>query len=378
MKIINSAHGIFLPWQKNYSNHYFFGLLRRKLLAITHLLLLLFFTTLAFAKEVNIYIWAGYLPTSVIEQFTKETGIKINLAEFDSNETLFAKLKTSPKAGYDIIVPSSYYVDRMQRQGMLYKIDKNRLSNFKYLNPAFLHKPFDPNNDFSIPYIWGSTGIVINKKYFDSKTINKWSDFWEPRFADQLMVLDDMQEAFSMALITLGYSINDRDPKHIYEAYLKLNSLMPNIKIFTSDSEKNIYIDEDVSVGMGWSGDIFDARQENNDLEYIYPADGFVIWLDCLAIAKNAPHVEQAYALINFILRPDIAKQISLETGYSLPNSAAVKLLPKDMQNDPIANPEAKVIAKGQFQQDLGDSVELYAKYWDALKTGGTIKEMIK
>jgi spermidine/putrescine transport system substrate-binding protein len=331
-------------------------------------LLLIGAAAFAQSNELNIYTWTGYMPDSVIQKFEHENGIKINLMEFDSNETLYTKLKANPKAGYDIIVPSAYYVDKMSRQGMLHELDKSKLSNFKNLAPMLLNKPFDPGNRYSIPYCWGSTGIVVNRKYIDPKTVTKWQDLWNPKYHNQLMMLDDIREAFGMAMQTLGYSINDRNPAHIKQAYLKLKALMPNIKIFNSDAEQNIYIDEDALIGMGWSGDIGLAQEENKDLVYIYPKDGFSIWVDCLAIAKNAPHIEAAHKFINFIMRPDISAEISIINHYPSPNLAAFKLLPANMRNNPMINPASDVLKKGEFELDLGDAIGVYTKYWELLK----------
>jgi spermidine/putrescine transport system substrate-binding protein len=331
-------------------------------------LLLIGATSFAQSKELNIYTWTGYMPDSVIQKFENETGIKVNLMEFDSNETLYTKIKANPNAGYDIIVPSAYYVDKMQKQGMLHELDKSKLPNFKNLSPLLLNKPFDPGNKYSVPYCWGSTGIVVNRKYIDPKTVTKWQDLWDPKYHNQLMMLDDIREVFGMAMQTLGYSINDRNPDHIKQAYLKLRLLMPNIKIFNSDAEQNIYIDEDALIGMGWSGDIGMAQEENKDLVYIYPKEGFSIWVDCLAIAKNAPHLEAAHKFIDFVMRPDISAEISITNHYPSPNLQAFKLLPSNLRRNPMINPASDVLEKGEFELDLGDAIGTYTKYWELLK----------
>ncbi|MCK4869812.1 MAG: spermidine/putrescine ABC transporter substrate-binding protein [Gammaproteobacteria bacterium] len=336
------------------------------------LIFTLVITSASYATNVvNIYTWANYIPQSIITKFEQQTGITVNLSEYDSNETLYAKLKTSPDAGYDVIIPSSYYVERMRKQGMLHKLNTKRLRNYKHLNPLLLNKTFDPGNKYSVPYFWGSTGIVINKKYFNPKTINKWSDLWQAKYKNQLLILDDMREAFAIAFIKLGYSINDTNPTHIKQAYLLLKKLMPNIKLFNSDAENNIYIDEDATIGMGWSGDIYSARPENKDLTFIYPKDGFSVWIDCMAITKYAPHLANAYKFINFIMQPKIAAQLSLITGYAPPNIAALKLLPKKMCTDPLVNPSKKTLLRGYFQEDIGKATGLYTKYWELLKIGG-------
>ncbi|MBN2689791.1 MAG: spermidine/putrescine ABC transporter substrate-binding protein [Gammaproteobacteria bacterium] len=335
------------------------------------LLLLISISASAHNKTLNIYIWSDYVPDKVINQFEQTTGITVNVSNFDSNETMYAKLKTAPNAGYDLILPSSYYVARMRKEDMLHFIDKDQLPNFKYLNPLLLNKSFDPDNNFSIPYLWGSTGIVVNKKYHQIKNIKNWSDLWQTKYKNQLLMLNDMRETFGISLITLGYSINDQDPVHIKQAYLRLEELMPNIRLFNSDAEQNIYIDEDITLGMGWSGDIFLASQENHNLKFIYPKNGFSIWIDCWAIAKNAPHIANAYKFLNFLMQPKIAAEISAQQGYSTPNLAAIKFLPKKIKQNKIINPNPNILKRGQFQNGVGAARIIYAKYWQLLKLGG-------
>lgn len=320
-------------------------------------------------KTLNIYTWGNYFPQEIINQFTKETGIKINISQYDNNETMFAKLKTLKYPGYDIVIPSSYFVERMIKLGMLQKLDKSKLTNRRNLNPLLLNKPFDPKNNYSIPYFWGTIGIIVNTKYIDKRKITSWQNFWDAAYKDQLMILNDMRDTFGMALLSLGYSINDVDPKHIEAAYLKLKKLLPNIKIFNTDTIPNIYIDEDAIIGMAWSGDCKLAQQENPFLQYIYPQEGFALWLDSFAILKDAPHADNAHKFINFMLRPEIAKHTSLTLGHSTANLAAFKIMPKKTQQNHVAYPNNEIMLRGELQLDLNEEARrIYEKYWERLK----------
>lgn len=319
-------------------------------------------------KILNVYAWSGYLTDSVIQKFEEETGIHINHSTYSNNEVLYAKLKASQDAGYDIVMPSSYFVSRMVKQGLLQKLDKTKLKNMRNVDPTFLGKEYDPHNTYSIPYLWSATGVAVNNKFHDPALITSWKNLWDNRFLNQLLVLDDTREDFSIALITLGYSVNDTNPQHIHEAFEKLKKLMKNIKLFNTDAQRSIYLDEDITIGMGWNGDIFLAKQENPSLEFIYPKEGFVITLDNIAIPKDAKHVENAHRFINFILRPEIAKEISLTTGFSTANQAAHDLMPKEIKTDPILYPSAAVMRKGYFQTDVGTVAPLYEKYFERLK----------
>lgn len=333
--------------------------------------LLLTFSCAAFASDdmVNVYAWSGEVPDAVIKQFQKETGIKVNFSTYDSNETLYAKLKAVDNPGYDVIEPSSYYVDRMRKEQMLEPLDKSQIPNIKYLDTEFLNEPYDPGNQFSMPNLWGVTGIFVNKKYFDPSTIQRWSDLWQPRFDNQLLLLDDVREVIPMTLMSLGYSANDNNAEHIKQAYQQLLKLRQNIKLFVSDAAASIITDEDATVGMTWNGDLYRAKQSNPNLVFIYPKDGFVIWVDCFAIPKNAPHYKNAVKFINFMMRPDIALQSSMAYFYATPNLAAQKMLPANIRNSPIIYPSHDILKNGQFQTDLTDqTVALYAQYWEMLK----------
>jgi spermidine/putrescine transport system substrate-binding protein len=285
---------------------------------------------------------------------------------------MYAKLRASKSAGYDVVMPSSYFVDRMRRQNMLELLDKTKLSNWKNLNPEFLHPPYDPKVEFSVPFIWGVTGMFVNEAYHPKGSVTKWTDLWRPEFKDSLMLLDDTREVFSMALISLGYTANDRNPEHIKQAFEKLKALMPNIKVFSTETVISIIIDEDATLGMAWNGDEFKAQQENKQVRFIFPADGFVIWVDNFAIPKNARHKLEAYEFINFILRPDIAKRIALATSFPIANRAGQALLPPEIRNNPTVYPPESVLKHGQFQTDVGDeTLALFEKYWEQLKMSG-------
>jgi spermidine/putrescine transport system substrate-binding protein len=337
------------------------------------LFFLIFFllsTTLSAKQVLNVYNWTDYLPADLIKQFENETDIRVNYTEYDSNETMYAKLKSNPNLGYDVIFPSSYYVQKMAKEHMLMPLDKRKLPNFKYLNKTLLNQGFDLNNQFSIPYLWGTTAIVVNKNYVDPKKITGWNDFWRPQFKNQLLLFDDMRAVFAIALFRLGYSSNDTNPEHIKEAYLQLKALWPNIKLFSLEAEQNIYIDEDAYIGMGLNGEIYNAKTENPNLVYIYPKEGFELWMDNISIPVGAPHFEAALQFLNFILRPEVATKISVATGFSTPNQGAIPLLPEAMRKNATLNPPGATLKKGHFLLDLGETNAIYEQYWNKLKIG--------
>ncbi len=323
------------------------------------------------ANVVNVYNWSGYIPEKVLQLFTKQTGITVNYSTFDSNQELYAKLKASPNAGYDVIVPSANFVTKMRDQHMLQPLDKSKIPNLKNLNPWLMNRSFDPHNRYSIPYLWGTTAIIINTKYYPHVDITSWQQLWNKKFRDQLLLLNSAREVFAVALKSLGYSLNDTNPQHLRQAYQKLIKLLPNIKLFNGEASQTIFMDEDAMIGIILNGDAYLAQQQNPNLRYIFPREGVNIWIDNIAIPKNAPHLKNAYRFINFLLQPKIAKMIALDMHYSSPNLAAIRLMPKNIRDNHILYPTKAELKHSEFQRDVGAANHLYQHYWALLKING-------
>jgi spermidine/putrescine transport system substrate-binding protein len=317
-----------------------------------------------------VYNWAEYLPKKVLQQFIKETGIKVRYSTYDSNEAMYAKVKTVKGAGYDILVPSTYYVDRMRREGLLQPLDKSRLINLGNLNPRLLDQPYDPNNQYSIPYLWGTTGIAYDTDKVPPGTLTRWAELWDPAYRNKLLLLNDMREVFSMGLKVLGHSINTTDKSQIQAAYEKLAEIMPNVRVFDAESPKTKFLAREVAAGMLWNGEAYMANKENSRIRYVYPKEGAMMWMDSLVISAGAGNVDGAYQFIDFVLRPEIARQISEEVGYSSPNLAAIKLLPEKVRNNPTVYPSDEDLKNAEFQSDVGEALPVYDQYWQRLKAG--------
>lgn len=335
---------------------------------LTLILLSVIMNAAAATQVINVYIWGGEIPKQVIDQFEKETGIKVNFSTYDSNETLYAKLRASKNTIYDIILPSSYFVERMKKQGMLTHIDKNKISNLHNLDPLFANHDYDPNNQYSIPLVWGATGLFYNRGQIKNP-LTTWNQLWSNDYKNKLLLLDDSREVFAIALMSLGYSPNDDNTQHITEAYKKLLSLIPNIKLFSSEGIQAILIDEDSVAGLVWNGDAYKAQNENKMIQFTLPLEGYVIWVDCLAIPAHAPHLKEAYRFINFLFRSDIAAEIGLIQGNAITNQAGRALLPLEIQNNPIIYPSTETLSHGHFQRHPSENtLALYNQYWQQLK----------
>lgn len=320
-------------------------------------------------KTLNLYIWSEYIPDALIAAFTKETGIKVNLSTYDSNEAMYAKVKLVGK-GYDLIVPSSDHVGLMRREGLLLPIDITKIPNFSLIAPQFTNQGFDPGNKYSVPYMWGSTAIAVNTAHFKEESVQGLADLWKPEFKGKLLLPNDVREVMGIGLKSLGYSINEKNPEHLRQAFAKLQGLMPSVRVFDSDSPKQALLSGEVSVGLIYNGEAYVANGENKAIRYIFPKEGFSLWLDSFCIPKGAQHVEAAYRFLDYVLRPKVAAAISQEMGYSSPNTKAMEHLPEGMKNNPIVNPPPQEVARGEFLDSLDEqTLKLYEEYWVKLKT---------
>ncbi|HIF9230831.1 TPA: extracellular solute-binding protein [Photobacterium damselae] len=316
-------------------------------------------------KQLVFMNWGPYISTELREQFTKETGIKVIYSTYESNETMYAKLRTHPE-GYDLVVPSTYFVAKMRDEGMLQKIDKSKLTNFNQLDKNYLDKPFDPSNDYSIPHVIAMTGLAVNTDMYNPDDFNSWADLWRPELKGQLMLMDDTREVFHIALRKLGYSGNTTDPKQIDEAYEELKKLMPNVLVFNSDNPAAPYLSGEVGLGMLWNGSAAAAQKEGLPIKLIWPKEGGIFWVDSLAIAKNAKNVEAAHKMIDFLLRPEIAAKISEETGYL----TAVEKSNAKYKDNPTLFPPKEDLDRGEWQDAVGTMNNRYENYFLELKAG--------
>ncbi len=321
-------------------------------------------------EQLYIYNWTDYIPSDLVSKFSKETGIKVNYSTFESNEEMFSKLKlTGAKTGYDLVFPSSYYISKMAKENMLLPLDKTKLTNLKEIPQNLLDKDFDPNNQYSLPYVYGLTGIAVNSAMIDPAKVTSWGDLWKSEFKGKILLTADSREVFHIALLLDGKSPNTTNESEIKAAYDRLLGLMPNVASFNSDTPELPYIQGEVDLGMIWNGSAYNAAKENPDIQFIYPTEGAIFWMDNYAIPKNARNVEGAHKFIDFMLRPEHAKIIIERMGYSMPNNGAKALLKPEDANNPLLFPPEEEIVKGVFQSDVGEATEIYEKYWNLLKT---------
>jgi len=321
-------------------------------------------------KVLNVYAWSEYLPQDSIDAFEEEYGIEIVYSTYDSNEDMYAKLKLLDGKGYDLVIPSTYFIDQMQKEGMLAKIDKTKLSNFKDIKKNLLGQDFDPNNDYSIPYLWGSAGILVNKKHIDPATVTSWADLARPEYKGRILMPDDMRDALGIGLLSLGYSSNSVNEAEIKAAYEWLLALKPNVRVFSSNNSTQPMAVEETYIGAIWNGEAYLAWEENDNLEFIYPKEGGIVWVDSFVIPVGAEHPDNAHKFIDFMLNAENGALAVEEFRYSTASEAAQAVLPQELQESHVISPTAEDLKGSEITLNVGEATKIYEKYWEMFRTG--------
>ncbi|TCM92819.1 spermidine/putrescine transport system substrate-binding protein [Paenibacillus sp. BK033] len=300
----------------------------------------------------TIYNWGDYIDPELLDEFQKETGIKVIYQTFDSNEAMMTKIEQGGTT-FDVSIPSEYAIDKMKEENLLIPLDKSKLPNLKYIDPSFLNLSFDPDNKYSIPYFWGTVGIVYNPDLTDLK-FHSWDDLWDPSLKNQILLLDGAREVIGMGLNSLHYSLNDTNEEHLQAAKAKLGTLTPNVKAIVGDEIKLLLANEEAAVGLVWSGDASEIMSENEKLDYVVPEEGSNLWFDNMVIPKTAKNIEGAHKFINFMLDPEHAAQNAEYVGYSTPNAKALEYLPEEISGDKRFYPDKELTEKLEVYKNLG------------------------
>jgi len=287
--------------------------------------------------ELNLFGWSEYVPQSVLDGFTKETGIKVNFETYASNEELLSKL-VAGGGSYDLVQPSDYAAEVMIRQKLLAPLDPALLPNLKNLAPEFRHRPHDPDGAFTVPYMSGTVGIVVNTEKVKIP-VKGYGDVFQAAFKDRIVVLNDTRELVTWALYTLHLPINTITPESLAAARPVVAGWVKLVKVFDSDSPKMALLNGDVDVGIVWSGEAAILWKENKKFQYVIPAEGAHQFIDVLAIPANAKNKAAAHRFIDYILRPEVSVLISEAFPYTNPNLAARKLLTPEQLANPASYP---------------------------------------
>ncbi|MCE9584528.1 MAG: spermidine/putrescine ABC transporter substrate-binding protein [Planctomycetes bacterium] len=321
-------------------------------------------------KELHLFIWANYIDPAVLRDFEKESGIKVVEENFDSNETLRAKLEAGA-TGYDVIVPSDYTVQGLKKAGLLAELDLSNIPNAKHLSKRFQQIWYDPGNKVSIPYLWGTTGIG----YDVTKVVpppTSWADLFAKenleKYKGKIGMLDDAREALGAALRFRGNSVNSVDRKEIEQARDLLVAQKPSVARYDSETYDDMVSAGTLVMAQGWSGDFAKAHAENPNVRFVVPKEGGVTWADNLAIPKSSANKAAAEAFIDYLMRPEISARIVNFIRYPSSNEDAKSLIKPEILNDPGIYPPPAILDNLEWIHDPGELGDLYDNAWTELK----------
>lgn len=330
------------------------------------------------AGEVYVYNWGEYIDEDVIAQFKEETGIDVIYDMFETNEEMYPVIEAGG-VKYDAVCPSDYMIQKMIENNMLAEINFDNIPNIKEIDSKYMDmsRSFDPENKYSVPYCWGTVGILYNTSMVAPEAApTKWSDLWDEKFKDNILMQDSVRDAFMVALKSLGYSMNTTNEAEIAEARDLLIKQKPLVQAYVIDQVRDKMIGGEAAMGVIYSGEMLYIQQEVADLgldyslEYVIPEEGTNLWLDSWVIPANAPNKENAEKWINFLCRPDIAKKNFEYITYPTPNKGAFDLLDSDLQNNKAVFPDTDSLKNCEVFQYLGTDVDsIYNEYWKEVKS---------
>jgi spermidine/putrescine transport system substrate-binding protein len=324
------------------------------------------------ADEIFLYTWVEYMDPDIKTQFEEECGVKVTETNFDSNETLLATLQAGG-ADYDIIVPSDYMVQIMIDEGMLMELDYNVISNIKNMEDLNVHQYFDPDQKYTVPYFWGTSGFAVDTNVV-TDVQPSWKMMFDPSspYCGKISMLDDERETIGAALMYLGYSINDTDPAHLEEAKNLLIEQSKCVKAYDSQTNDDLIISGETVLAHIWTGDALLAGLPDSGgregIDYVIPQEGCTIWQDNMAVPVNAPNAYTAMVFMNYLQYPEVAAQNAEWVGYGTPNAAAKEFIDPDILADERVYPPADVSSHLQWIEDVGPALELYDRIWTEFK----------
>lgn len=318
-------------------------------------------------KQVNILNWSSYIPNSVILDFEKETGIEVNYGTYSSNEECLAKVSVVKEGTYDLIFPSDYMIEIMINRKIIEKIDKSRLNNIGNINTKYLGMKYDPNNEYSIPFIAASTVVAVNRDIISDK-IETYNDLLDPKYEGEIVLIDDQRIIIGMALLANGFDMNSTNEMELRVAKNWLMMLKNNLKAYDSDSPKSFLISKEASIAVLWNAEGALANMENESIDIIFPKEGVALSIDNFAIPRGAKNKDEAYMFIDYILRPDVMVKIIENYPYINVNNETQRLLGSDYLENKAANIPDYIFDNGFFVENISDSVKLYDKIWAEIK----------
>lgn len=320
-----------------------------------------------YKTSINVLNWSSYIPDSVIRDFENKYKIEVNYSTYSSNEELLAKVSNVKSGTYDLVFPSDYMVSVMKKKGLLEKIDKERLSYYDQIDDKYLGLDYDTNNQYSVPFLAASVVLVVNRDII-SDDISSFRDLLKEEYKDQVVLIDDTRIIIGQALMALGYDMNSTNEKELEEAKNLLLEMKDNIKAFDSDSPKSFLITKEASLGLMWSAESLLAKNENPNMEIIFPEEGYAVSIDNFAIMKDSSNLDEVYLFINYILSRDVMYQIVMDYPYSSVNEQTNKKIGYHSIYREDYQMILEDIMNGKRVQNIGKYISLYDKVWAYIK----------
>lgn len=316
---------------------------------------------------INVYNWGDYIAEDTIKEFTEATGIKVVYETFDSNEIMYAKYK-SGAVNYDILIPSDYMIEKLIKENELLPLNFDNIPNAKYIDGTFKNLAFDPSNAYSVPYMWGTLGILYNTKLVDDE-VNSWDILWNKKYQGKIIMMDSVRDSFGVALKRLGYSLNSTSKSEVDKAKEALVEQAPLVQSYVVDQVKDKMIGEEAALAVIYSGEAIFTSDYNENLAYAIPQEGTNLFFDAMVIPKTSKNQGAAEVFINFMNDPQIAFNNTDYIGYSTPHTEAKAMLEEEVRNDPAAYPSQEIIDKCEVFVDLGaELTNYYNEKWNELK----------
>ena len=314
--------------------------------------------------QLKVYNWYDYIDESVLDIFEEETGIHVNYVNFSQNEDMYTKLSTGAEV-YDVVFPSEYMIERLIKEDLIAELDLNNIPNMENVLPSLLDPTYDPGNAHSIPYMWGTLGIVYNTEMV-TEPITSWTALLDEKYAGSIFMMDSVRDTIGLALKTLGYSMNSHDEEELAKAgeWLMAQRDSGVVGGYILDQAKDMMANNEAAMAVMYSGDALYAMEKNDKLAYVIPDEGSNIWVDGMCVPKSSQNKEAAECFINFMCRPDIAQMNMEYIYYSSPIKQVVENLDEEELASTAMNPTEDMVARCEYYNDISDVAYLYDDIW--------------
>lgn len=317
-------------------------------------------------EKLYVYNWGEYIDESVISDFEKETGIKVIYETFTQNEDMYMRIKEGG-SNYDLVIPSDYMIERMISEEMLMEIDVKRLKNFKNIGDKYLNMDFDKEQKYSVPYFWGTVGILYNEKMVE-KEPDSWEVLWDKKYKDNIIMMDSTRDSIGIALLKNGYSMNSRNMDELEQAKEDLIKQKKIVMAYLVDEIKSQMVNEEAALAPMYSGDAVAAMNENENLKYTIPKEGSNLWFDAMVMPKNAKNIENAYKFIDYILEPEVGATIAEYVEYSTPNIKSYEIIKDSLEHEDVSYPDLSKYKNLEIFKNPGEYNKVFSDIWAEVK----------